>query len=59
MSDYKVKFTAEDNLTGTLNKVSKELQTVGNSGSKLDNIAERFDRLQNSTAPLRRRLREL
>lgn len=59
MSDYKVKFVAEDNLTGTLNKVSKELQTVGNSGSNIDKISERFDRLQNSTVPLRRRLREL
>lgn len=59
MSDYKVKFTAEDNLTGTLNKVSKELQSVGNSGSNIDKISERFDRLQNSTVPLKKKLREL
>lgn len=57
--DYVVNITGRDNLSATLREVRQQLQDTTSSASGLDRIEQRFERIQNSTAPLRRRLREL
>lgn len=57
--DYVVNITGRDNLSSTLRGIRQQLQDTTSSASGLDRIEQRFERIQNSTAPLRRRLREL
>lgn len=57
--DYVVNITGRDNLSATLREVRQQLQDTTSTASGLDRIEQRFERIQNSTAPLRRRLREL
>lgn len=57
--DYVVNITGRDNLSATLKGVKQQLQDTTNSASGLDKIEQRFERIQNSTAPLKRKLREL
>lgn len=58
-ADYVVKLSGQDNLTSTINNVKKAISEVGQSTSKLDSIREKFDKIQNSSAPLKRQLRDL
>lgn len=57
--DYVVNLTGNDHLTSTLRDVSTALRDTTSTANGLDRINQRFERIQNSTAPLRRRLREL
>lgn len=57
--DYVVNITGRDNLSATLKGVKRQLQDTTSSASGLDKIEQRFERIQNSTAPLKRKLREL
>lgn len=57
--DYVVNITGRDNLSATLKGVKQQLQDTTSSASGLDRIEQRFERIQNSTAPLKRKLREL
>lgn len=57
--DYVVNITGRDNLSSTLRGIRQQLQDTTSTASGLDRIEQRFERIQNSTAPLRRRLREL
>ena len=57
--DYVVNITGRDNLSATLRGVRQQLQDTTSSASGLDRIEQRFERIQNSTAPLKRKLREL
>ena len=57
--DYVVNITGRDNLSATLRGVRQQLQDTTSSASGLDKIEQRFERIQNSTAPLKRKLREL
>ena len=59
MADYVVRFTGQDNLSGTINQVNKELNQVGNSSTKLDQIMAKFNRIDQSAAPVKRKLRDL
>ena len=59
MADYVVKFTGQDNLSGTINKVNKELGGLENSSSKLDKIIDKFNRIDQSAAPIKKKLRDL
>ena len=56
--DYVVNITGRDNLSATLREVRQQLQDTTSSASGLDKIEQRFERIQNSTAPLKRKLRE-
>ena len=56
--DYVVNITGRDNLSATLKGVKQQLQDTTSSASGLDKIEQRFERIQNSTAPLKRKLRE-
>lgn len=59
MADYVVRLTGKDELSGTLNKVKQELNQTGDAGSKLDQIRDRFNKITTSSAPLKRKLREI
>lgn len=58
-ADYVVKLTGQDNLTETINNVKKSLTDVGKETTQLDAIREKFNKIQNSSAPLKRQLRDL
>lgn len=58
-ADYIVKLSGQDNLSDTIKNVKNSLADVGKETGKLDKIKERFDKIQNSSAPLKRQLRDL
>lgn len=58
-ADYVVKLSGQDNLTETINNVKKSLTDVGKETTHLDTIREKFNKIQNSSAPLKRQLRDL
>ena len=58
MADYVVTLTGKDNLSNTVKSVKKELDGVGNAATKIDKIAAKFDKIQNSAAPLKRQLKD-
>lgn len=58
-TDYVVRFTGQDNLSGTINQVRQRLEDVGSSTSQLDSIQQKFQKIEQSTAPLKRKLRDL
>lgn len=58
-ADYIVKLSGQDNLTETINNVKKSLTDVGKEATHLDTIREKFNKIQNSSAPLKRQLRDL
>lgn len=58
-TDYVVRFTGQDNLSGTINQVRRNLEDVGSSTTQLDNIQQKFQKIEQSTAPLKRKLRDL
>lgn len=58
-ADYVVKLSGQDNLTETINNVKKSLTDVGRETTHLDTIREKFNKIHNSSAPLKRQLRDL
>ncbi len=56
---YSIALEGKDNLSNTLKSVKNNIEGVGKSTSQLDRISERFAKIENSTAPLKKRLREL
>ena len=58
MADYVVTLTGKDNLSKTIKSVKNELDSVGSAASKMDKIAAKFDKIQNSAAPLKRQLKD-
>lgn len=58
-TDYVVRFTGQDNLSGTINQVRQRLEDVGSSTNQLDSIQQKFQKIEQSTAPLKRKLRDL
>lgn len=60
MADYTVRFLGDDKqLSGTLKNIKGELNSTGQASSKLDQIQQRFNRIINSSAPLKKQLRDL
>ena len=60
MSDYVVKFTGKDDLSNTVKNIKKELNDIGTTGkSAMDKIDARFQKITQSSAPLKRQLRDL
>lgn len=60
MADYVVRLTGQDNLSSTVKQVKKELNDIGNVGnSAMEKIDKRFNRIINSSAPLKRQLKDL
>lgn len=59
-TDYKVVFSAQDNISGTVKKVKNELDAVGKTAqSSTEKIDKQFNRIINSSAPLKRQLKDL
>lgn len=58
-TDYVVRFTGQDNLSGTINGVKQKLQETGQATSQLDQISQKFKKIEQSTAPLKKKLRDL
>lgn len=58
-NDYRVVLSGEDRLSGTIRNVRQELENTGKSGTKLDDITRKFERIQSSAAPLKKKLRSL
>ena len=58
-ADYVVKLSGQDNLTETINNVKRSLTDVGKETTHLDTIRDKFNKIQNSSAPLKRQLRDL
>lgn len=59
-SDYVVRFTGQDNLSKTTKQIKQELNAVGQSAATAsDKIDAKFQKIINSSAPLKRQLRDL
>lgn len=58
-TDYVVRFTGQDNLSGTINGVKQKLQETGQATSQLDYISQKFKKIEQSTAPLKKKLKDL
>ena len=60
MADYVVRLVGNDNLSSTVKQVKKELSDVGNvGGTAIDKIDKKFKRIIESSAPLKRQLKDL
>ena len=49
-NDYRVVLSGEDRLSGTIKNIRNELNNTGKSGTKLDEIKRKFERIQSSAA---------
>lgn len=58
-ADYIVRLSGKDDLSDTIKNVKNSLADVSKETGKLDKIKERFDKIQSSSAPLKRQLRDL
>lgn len=58
-TDYVVRFTGQDNLSGTIDGVKQKLQEVGGATSQIDQISQKFKKIENSTAPLKKKLKDI
>lgn len=58
-TDYVVRLNGQDNLSGTIKNVQKSLAEVNSTATKLDEIQQRFNRIEQSTAPLRKKLKDV
>ena len=58
-TDYSVRLTGQDNLTPTLKGAKQAFNNLSSSSRKLDTIRDKFNRIENSAAPLKRKLRDL
>ena len=57
--DYIVKLQGQDNLSSTIKNVKDELKSTGESATQLDKIQAKFDKIQSSSVPLKRQMRDL
>ena len=57
--DYIVKLQGQDNLSSTIKNVKDELKATSQSAMDLDKIQTKFDKIQSSTVPLKRQMRDL
>lgn len=54
-----IEFKATDNVSGTVQQIERELDSLGDKEKDLQKISERFEKITNSTMPVKRQLREL
>lgn len=52
-------FEGKDNLSSTIKNIQDELKKTGQTASGIDKIQEKFEKIQKSSAPLKRQLRDL
>lgn len=58
-NDISINLNGKDNASPAINKARQSLQQFAAQSSSVENIAKRFDKIQNSTAPLKKKLKEV
>lgn len=58
-NDYIVRLQGQDNLSGTIRNVQRNLSELSNNANRLDNIERKFRRIDESSAPLKKKLRDV
>lgn len=59
MADYVVRMTGQDNLSGTIKQVKSELNDLGKTTSKLDQIDAKFNKITQSAVGVKKEMRDL
>jgi len=59
MADYVVRMTGQDNLSGTIKQVKSELNDLGKTTSKLDQIDKKFNKITQSAVGVKKEMRDL
>lgn len=58
-NDYIVRLQGQDNLSGTIRNVQRSISELGGSANRLDAIQQRFNRIEQSSAPLNKKLKDV
>lgn len=58
-NDYIVRLQGQDNLSGTIRNVQRSITELGGSANRLDTIQQKFNRIEQSSAPLRKKLKDV
>lgn len=58
-NDYIVRLQGQDNLSDTIRNVQRSINELGGSANRLDAIQQRFNRIEQSSAPLRKKLKDV
>ena len=58
-NDYIVRLQGQDNLSGTIRNVQRSIQELSGSANRLDQIEQKFNRIDQSSAPLRKKLKDV
>lgn len=58
-NDYIVRLQGQDNLSGTIRNVQRSIEGLGGSANRLDAIQQKFNRIEQSSAPLRKKLKDV
>lgn len=60
MADYTVRLVGQDNLSSTIKNVKNAVSDLGSTATtSLDKFSQRFQKIEQSSAPLKRQLRDL
>lgn len=58
-NDYIVRLQGQDNLSGTIRNAQRSINELGVSANRLDAIQQRFNRIEQSSAPLNKKLKDV
>ena len=58
-NDISINLNGKDNASPAINKARQSLQQFAAQSNSVENIAKRFDKIQNSTLPLKKKLKEV
>ena len=58
-NDISINLNGKDNVSPAINKARQSLQQFAAQSSSVENVAKRFDKIQNSSAPLKKKLKEV
>ena len=58
-NDYIVRLQGQDNLSGTIRNVQRSITELSGSANRLDQIEQKFNRIDQSSAPLRKKLKDV
>lgn len=58
-NDYIIRLQGQDNLSGTIRNVQRSISELTGSANRLDQIEQKFNRIDQSSAPLRKKLKDV
>lgn len=58
-NDYIVRLQGQDNLSSTIRNAQRSINELGGSANRLDAIQQRFNRIEQSSAPLNKKLKDV